>query len=63
MSYVKRGAQIAFGLSVLFLCFFAFGITDFGQTLLRGRIPPNATPFQLDDIYIWAPLWLRGHMV
>jgi len=34
---VKRGAQVAFLLSILFLCFFAFGITEIGQTVLRGR--------------------------
>lgn len=53
---MKRGAQIAFGLSVLFLCFFLFGITDTGQFVLRGRIPPNASHWQLDDIYMGASL-------
>jgi len=59
---MKRGAQIAFGLSVLFLSFFLFGITDFGQVFLRGRIPPNASHWELDDIYMGAGLapWVYG---
>jgi hypothetical protein len=59
---MKRTAQIAFVLSVLFLCFFVFGITDVGQTILRGRIPPNAGNFQLDDIYMGAAIapWVYG---
>ena len=59
---VKRGAQVVFALSVLFLCFFAFGITDTGQVVLRGRIPPNATHSQLDDIFMGAGLapWVYG---
>jgi hypothetical protein len=59
---MKRGAQLAFGLSVLFLCFFVFGISDVGQVVLRGRIPPNATHWQLDDIYMGAGLapWVYG---
>jgi hypothetical protein len=46
----------------LFLCFFLFGITDTGQHVLRGRIPPNATHWQLDDIYMGAGLapWVYG---
>lgn len=59
---MKRGAQIAFGLSVLFLCFFVFGITDIGQTVLRGKIPPNIDHGRLDDIYMGAGLapWVYG---
>ena len=59
---MKRGAQFAFGLSALFLCFFVFGITDVGQVVLRGQIPPNATHWQLDDIYMGAGLapWVYG---
>jgi len=53
---MKRGAQVAFGLSVLFLCFFVFGTTDVGQNILRGRIPPNVSRSQLDDIYMGAGL-------
>ena len=59
---MKRGAQFAFGLSALFLCFFVFGITDVGQVVLRGQIPPNSTHWQLDDIYMGAGLapWVHG---
>ena len=59
---MKRGAQVAFGLSILFLCFFAFGITNAGQVVLRGRIPQNASHWQLDDIYMGADLapWVYG---
>ena len=59
---MKRGAQVAFGLSVLFLCFFVLGITDVGQNILRGRIPPNVSHSQLDDIYMGAGLapWVYG---
>ena len=59
---MKRGAQLAFGLSVLFLCFFVFGNTDIGQTVLRGRIPPDVAPGRLDDIYMGAGLapWVYG---
>lgn len=59
---MKRGAQVALGLSVLFFCFFVIGITDAGQALLRGRIPPSATHWELDDIYMGAGLapWVYG---
>lgn len=59
---MKRGAQIAFGLSAVFFGFFVFGITDIGQDILRGRIPPNAGNFQLDDVYMGAALapWVYG---
>lgn len=59
---MKRGAQVAFGLSVLFLSFFLFGITDAGQAVLRGRIPANASHWELDDIYMGAGLapWVYG---
>jgi hypothetical protein len=51
---MKRASQITFGLVLLFLAFFLFGITDAGQTVLRGRIPPNTTGFERDDIYMGA---------
>jgi hypothetical protein len=59
---MKRGAQVAFGLSALFLCFFLFGMTDVGQAVFRSRIPPNATHWELDDIYMGAGLapWVYG---
>jgi hypothetical protein len=42
--------------------FFLVGITDFGQVLLGGRIPQNASRPQLDDIYLGAGLapWVFG---
>ena len=59
---MKLPAKIAFSVSALFLCFFLFGLTDVGQTILRGRIPPNASHSQLDDIYLGAGLapWVYG---
>jgi hypothetical protein len=59
---MKRGAQVAFDLSALFFCFFVFGITEVGQVVLRGRIPPGAGNFQLDDMYMAAALapWTYG---
>ena len=53
---MKRATQFTFGISLLFFCLFLFGITDFGQAALRGRIPPNATHWELDDIYMGAGL-------
>jgi len=53
---MKRASQFVFGLSLLFFCLFLFGITDFGQGLLRGRIPPNATIRERDDIYMGVGL-------
>jgi len=52
-SAMRRAAQFAFGFSLLLFCLLHFGISDFGQTLLRGRIPPNATHRELDEIS-WA---------
>ena len=48
--------------SLLFLCFFVFGVTDFGQNILRGYIPPGTDHWQLDDIYMGAGLasWVYG---
>lgn len=59
---MKRGAHLALGLSALFFCFFVFGITDVGQVVLRGRIPPGAGNFQLDDIFMGTALapWVYG---
>ncbi len=59
---MKRASHIVFAVSVLFFCFFLFGVTDIGQSLLRGRIPPNATHWELDDIYMGAGLapWVYG---
>ena len=52
---IKR-AKVAFSLALPFLLFFLFGVTEKGQQILRGRIPSNATHWQLDDIYMGAGL-------
>ena len=59
---MKLLAQVAFGLSLLFLCFFVLGVTEIGQTVLRGKIPPNIDPGRLDDIYMGTGLepWTYG---
>lgn len=49
MAMLKR-AKIALLASIPFLLFFLFGITQKGQEILRGRIPPSATHWQMDDI-------------
>jgi len=51
---MKRATRFTFALSILLFWLFLFGITDFGQAVLRGRIPPNATHWTLDDIYMAA---------
>jgi hypothetical protein len=45
-----------------FFCFFAFGVTEFGQRMLRGSIQAGADPARLDDIYMGAGLapWVYG---
>jgi hypothetical protein len=48
--------------SVPFLCFFAFGLTEFGQGILRGNIPAGTDHWTADDIYMGAGLapWVYG---
>jgi hypothetical protein len=53
---MKRVSLFLFSLSALFLAFFLFGVTDFGQNVLRGQIPDNVTHQKLDDIYMGAGL-------
>ena len=43
-------------LSLPFLGFFAIGITDFGQKLLRGDIPVGTDHWKADDIAMGAGL-------
>lgn len=59
---MKRGAKLTLILSILFFLLFALGITEGGQKLLRGKIRPNATHGELDDIYMGAGLvpWVYG---
>jgi hypothetical protein len=44
------------------MCVFIFGITDVGQTVFRGHIPPNVDHGQLDEIYMGAAFapWVYG---
>ncbi|HEY2114633.1 MAG TPA: hypothetical protein VGJ51_06065 [Candidatus Angelobacter sp.] len=53
---MKLRIKILFMLSGTFFCAFLFFITDRGQEILRGRMPPDATGFQRDDIYMGAGL-------
>ena len=48
--------------STPFFCFFAFGITEFGQGILTGNIAPGTDHWKLDDIYMGAGLapWAYG---
>ncbi len=41
---------------------FVFFISEPGQVILRGRMPPDATPFQRDDIEMGVALapWVYG---
>lgn len=59
---MKRASQLGFFLAALFLCFFGWGITDAGQRVLRGNIPPVVDHWKLDDIYMGAGLapWAYG---
>jgi hypothetical protein len=59
---MKSHTKFVFALSALFLVFFLFGVTDKGQEVLRGRIPANASPMDLDDIYMASGLapWCWG---
>jgi hypothetical protein len=51
---VKLRSKTAFGLSLPFLFFFLLGITHKGQEVLRGKLPPNAEHWKVDDIYMGA---------
>jgi hypothetical protein len=59
---VKVRTKILLILSSPFLCFFAFGVTDYGQNILRGDIPPGTDHWKADDIYMGAGLapWAYG---
>ena len=53
---MKTRTKLLLTLSVPFLCFFAFGITEFGQNFLRGDIPTGTDYWKADDIYMGAEL-------
>ena len=59
---MKRVSLFLFLASGFFLALFLFGVTDFGQDILRSRIPDNVTHQRLDDIYMGAGLapWVYG---
>ncbi len=48
--------------SVPFFWFFVFGITDLGQKVLQGNIPPGTDHWKADDIVMGAGLvpWVYG---
>jgi hypothetical protein len=59
---MKIWQKIVLICSIPFLCFFIFGVTDYGQNFLRGDIPPGTDHWKLDDIYMGAGLapWVYG---
>jgi hypothetical protein len=59
---MKMRTKILFICSLPFLCFFAFGVTNFGQRVLIGKLPPDIDPWKADDIAMGAGLapWVYG---
>lgn len=59
---MKMRTKIIAVTSLPFLIFFAFGVTDFGQRVLRGNLPPNVDHWKADDVYMGAGLapWVYG---
>jgi len=59
---MKLRTKFVFALSLPFLRFFAFGVTDVGQRLLIGNLPPNVDHWKADDVYMGAALapWVYG---
>jgi hypothetical protein len=59
---VRIWTKILLIASVPFLCFFVFGVTDFGQRLLVGNVPAGTDHWKADDIYMGAGLapWVYG---
>ncbi len=53
---MKLRTKLAFALSIPFLGFFAFGVTDVGQRVLIGKLPPNVDHWKADDVYMGAGL-------
>jgi hypothetical protein len=62
MCSVKVRTKLLLILSAPFLFFFAVGVTNFGQTFLRGDIPADTGHIKVDDIYMGAGLapWVYG---
>jgi hypothetical protein len=59
---VKIRTKLLFILGAPFLCFFAIGVTEFGQRFLRGDIPAGTDHWKADDIYMGAGMapWMWG---
>ena len=59
---MKLRTKLAFVLSLPFLGFFAFGVTDAGQRVLIGKLPANIDHWKADDVYMGAGLapWVYG---
>jgi hypothetical protein len=59
---VRMRTKLVFCLSLGFLAFFCFGITDRGKQALMGEIPENASHMDVDDRYIGASVgpWVFG---
>lgn len=53
---MRRWTKIILISSVPFLCFFGFGLTDFGQSALVGKIPAYIDRWKADDIHVGAAL-------
>jgi hypothetical protein len=58
---MKMRTKVVFVSGLPFLSFFAFGVTEAGQKVLIGKIPPNIDHWKADDIYM-EQAWLRGFM-
>jgi hypothetical protein len=59
---MKMRTKVVFVSGLPFLSFFAFGVTEAGQKVLIGKIPPNIDHWKADDIYMGAGLapWVYG---
>jgi hypothetical protein len=59
---MKTLTKTLFICSLPFLIFFAFGVTDFGQRLLIGKLPADIDHWKADDVYMGAGLapWVYG---
>lgn len=59
---MKTRTKTLFICSLPFLIFFAFGVTNFGQRLLIGKLPADIDHWKADDIYMGAGLapWVYG---
>jgi hypothetical protein len=59
---MKTRTKLTFTAGLPFLGFFVFGVTDLGQKVLIGKLPPNIDHWKADDIYMGAGLapWIYG---